>query len=206
MVKIKQNHLLVFALFCFIVINLKIRHDLRESKIIVQQLKNEIEFQNTNVKSLDKLVDYSLNLSFQYNGKTLDQLLVTDSTFQEKYFNSIIVAKPCLVFCFAESHCKNCVETAVKHLKNIVGEAANVMILGAFPDTRDLGIYMSTMPSKYITYRIPPMDPILNLNSMETPAFFILSPENKISDLFVYDVNYIERLDKYLKHSALILK
>lgn len=206
MVKIKQNYLLVFALICFIAINLKIRHDLRENKIVVAELKNEIGFQDKNVKTLEKMVDYSLDLGFRYNGEKLDQLLVTDSNFQENYFHSISFAKPCLVFCFSESHCQSCVETAVKHLKNVIGEKAEVMILGAFSDSRDLGIYMSSMSNKYITYRIPPMDPIFDINSIETPVFFILTPENKISDLFVFDVKYGDRLDKYLQHIAIVLK
>jgi hypothetical protein len=64
-VKINQNHLLVFALICFLGITLKIRHDLQNGKIRVQELKRELEFQEVNIKKLEKMVDYSLDLSFR---------------------------------------------------------------------------------------------------------------------------------------------
>lgn len=206
MVKIKLNHILILALLCFMIIDLIFRHDLRESKKNVEEKQNEVGFLEKKNKTIEEYIDYSLELGFQYNGRNLDNQIITGGNFEDTYFKNANIVRPCLVFCFSETHCHNCIETAINHIGQYFTDINKIVVLGAFSNTRDLNIFMTSFAVKLNTFRTPPVNSLVDIKSFKTPCFFLLSPEDQISNFFVYDEKYLDRLDKYLKQSYDVLQ
>lgn len=171
--------LIVVALIVLLVI-------LRNKALNLKAQLDNLHYE-TEVKSVlaEKYFSTLKLLLLHQNEKIKEDILVYEDDNNTSFFLYDIIKTDDLVLCIPEFSCQECIDTAIKHLKNFTDQYHKVIVLSVFYDKKELENF-------FIIHDIP-CDKWKVFN-IKTEYFWDLS-KNK---LFLFKVNIENKLQKFV--------
>lgn len=175
--------ILILGCLALTVIAHRSNNQLEKSVVIL----NDNELQIYTLKNNSEGVKNSLLWGVISEGDTIENSPVFNENGDEIMLKSLAGNSSKFVLRYSELHCSSCVEKQValfNKVINVIGED-NVLILSSYTNNRDLLLFKRMNQIKLPVYNIKDADLGIPAEGANSPIFFVLSKNLKISNVFL---------------------
>lgn len=167
--------------------------------VIFIYLNNDIDKSKLSVKEVSQLYLINQDINNENLGYKLPDIQLQFGSLSSFIKNR---NKPILIFRIKETHCNTCVQHALNILSEVFDDnMENIMIVGSYTLTRNLKIVLNQKLKTDCIIQNETSKIFANkeLERYESPYFFILHQNMRISNIFMPDLTFPKLEEQYLK-------
>jgi peroxiredoxin len=114
--------------------------------------------------------------------------------------SKLVTDKPVVIYKYSDLNCNTCYEEGLKELQEVMGNfPESVKIVCSYKAEKDFLIFRKINRIKFDIYRIPHDSFGWTMEDYNTPYYFVLHPDMKISNIYVPNKSYPEMNKAYLE-------
>ena len=154
---------------------------------------------HSSINYMDTLMHYSINFNLN-NDIGCIQLNNINCHSEDSILSlsDLVKNKPILVYRYANISCDGCVKIILKDLDNIFDKQVNdVLILCSYSTKKEYNYFRKMNNIRLPMYNIDTNALNDQVNSIDSPYFFILYPNLTASNFYIPDIRFAELNEKY---------
>jgi hypothetical protein len=147
-----------------------------------------------------KLFEFNFEIGNKMTGLKAPDICCLEYRNEPKQLAMIVKKQPLLVLRYSDINCSTCYEDALDEMNEIYKDSTQlVIVLCSYINERDFFTFKRINRIKYILYKIPSDAFKWPVEEYNTPYFFVLHPDMKISHIYIPNKSFPEMNKAYLE-------
>jgi hypothetical protein len=166
----------------------------------MEQIQKQLSSFTENMQMDNDFYKLNLDIGNVMAGLKAPNIKVSRYRDADTLLSGTVKSGPILIFRYADINCNTCYESAIDELKTIFGDLIqHVSILCSYYAEKDFHVFKKINQIKFPIYRIESDAFDWAVEGYNTPYYFVLHPDMKISNVYIPSRSFPKMNKAYLE-------